>query len=40
VTADPTNPNRANIIWRPNLANGLTMMAMINQFVLNPAIAA
>jgi phage tail sheath gpL-like len=40
VTADPNNPNRANIIWRPELANGLTMMAMINQFVLNPAAAA
>lgn len=32
-----TNPNRLDIVWRPELANGLNMMAMINQFILNPA---
>lgn len=38
VQQDANNPRRANIIWRPELANGLTMMAMINQFVLNGSV--
>jgi phage tail sheath gpL-like len=40
VSINATNPARADIIWRPELANGLDMLAMINQFVLNPASAA
>ncbi|MDD2794363.1 phage tail sheath subtilisin-like domain-containing protein [Acidocella sp.] len=37
VAINATNPNRLDIVWRPELANGLSMMAMINQFILNPA---
>jgi hypothetical protein len=29
-----------DIIWRPELANGLSMLAVINQFILNAAAAA
>lgn len=36
VSINATNPNRIDIIWDPVLANGLTFMGMINQFVLNP----
>lgn len=37
VQIDPNNPSRVNVIWRPELANGLSLLAMINQFVVNPA---
>jgi phage tail sheath gpL-like len=40
VAINAQNPMRADIIWRPNLANGLSMMAMINQFIINSAAAA
>ena len=38
VVINATNPNRLDIVWRPELANGLSFMAMINQFILNPAV--
>lgn len=38
VQQNSENPSRADIIWRPELANGLTMMAMVNQFVLNASV--
>jgi phage tail sheath gpL-like len=40
VVINTTNPNRVDIVWRPALANGLDIIAMVNQFVLNPAVAA
>ncbi len=40
VQINPNNPNRVDIIWRPELANGLSMLAVINQFILNAATAA
>ena len=40
VAINPTNPGRVDIVWRPELANGLSIMAMINQFILNPGAAA
>jgi phage tail sheath gpL-like len=39
VQINANNPNRVDIIWRPELANGLSFIGTINQFILNPLAA-
>jgi phage tail sheath gpL-like len=37
VQINAQNPKRLDILWDPQLANGLAMVAVNNQFSLNPA---